>query len=89
MGQADDFASLQSPKQEACLDTSARAERWRLDLTMEPSQRLVFRAHGSKYMSEQTYRQPNISLQADKGKLSRHLRTHMARHLAFAAERAR
>ena len=29
---------------------------------------------------------PNNSLQADKDKLSRHLRSHMARQLAFAAE---
>jgi hypothetical protein len=28
----------------------------------------------------------NISLQADKGKLSRYLRAHMARQLAIAAE---
>jgi len=32
---------------------------------------------------------PNNSLQADKGKLSRHLRAHMARQLAFAAELGR
>jgi hypothetical protein len=31
----------------------------------------------------------NNSLQADKGKLSRHLRAHMARQLAFAAELSR
>jgi hypothetical protein len=32
---------------------------------------------------------PNNSLQADKGKLSRHLHAHMVRQLAFAAERSR
>ncbi len=32
---------------------------------------------------------PNNSLQADKGKLSRHLRAHMARQLAFAAKLSR
>jgi hypothetical protein len=32
---------------------------------------------------------PNHALQADKGELSRHLRPHMARHLAFATERGR
>jgi hypothetical protein len=32
---------------------------------------------------------PNNSLQSDKGKLSRHPRAHMARQLAFAAERDR
>jgi hypothetical protein len=32
---------------------------------------------------------PNNSLQADKGKLSRHLHAHMARQLAFAAELSR
>ena len=32
---------------------------------------------------------PNHALQADKGKLSRHLRPHIARQLAFAAERGR
>jgi hypothetical protein len=31
----------------------------------------------------------NISLQADKGKLSRHLRSHISRQLAFAAELSR
>ena len=34
-------------------------------------------------------KQPNHALQADKGGLSRHLRAHMARQLAFAAERGR
>ena len=34
-------------------------------------------------------RQPNNLLQADKGKLSRHLPAHMARRLAFAAELGR
>jgi hypothetical protein len=29
---------------------------------------------------------PNKSLQADKGKLSRYLRAHMTRQLAYAAE---
>jgi hypothetical protein len=32
---------------------------------------------------------PNNSLQADEGKLSRHLPAHMARQLAFAAELGR
>ena len=32
---------------------------------------------------------PNHALQADKAKLARHLRAHMARQLAFAAERER
>jgi len=32
---------------------------------------------------------PNNSLQADKGKLSRHLPSHMARQLVFAAELSR
>jgi len=32
---------------------------------------------------------PNPSLQADKGKLSRHLHAQMARQLAFAAELSR
>jgi hypothetical protein len=32
---------------------------------------------------------PNNSLQADKGKLSRRLRAHMARQLALAAELSR
>ena len=31
----------------------------------------------------------NNSLQTDKGKLSRHLHSHMARQLAFAAELSR
>ena len=86
VGQADGFTPLQSPKQKACLDASCRTKWWRLDLTVEPGQGLVFRTHRMQYMSEQTYRQPNISLQADKGKPSRHMRAHMARQLAFAAE---
>ena len=32
---------------------------------------------------------PNHALQADKGKLSRRLRPHMAHQLTFAAERGR
>lgn len=34
-------------------------------------------------------RAPNHALQADNGKPSRHLRPHMARQLAVAAERGR
>lgn len=32
---------------------------------------------------------PNLALQADKDNLSRHLQSHMARQLFFAAERGR
>ena len=36
-----------------------------------------------------THMRSNHALQADKGRPSRHLLSHMARQLAFAAERGR
>ena len=40
-------------------------------------------------MNDRVAVSPNNSLQADKGKLSRHPHAHMARQLAFAAELGR
>ena len=40
-------------------------------------------------MNDEVVVSPNNSLQADKGKPSRHLRAHMARQLAVSAELSR
>ena len=46
---------LKSPQQHSRFESGVCRERWRLDLSAEPQERLVCRAHEGNDMSEVTY----------------------------------